>query len=61
MSPTGGHKQFAPVFTTAPMRMRASVNAGDHRLYLGGGHINKSFCKALKHENESSTERYNSY
>eukprot|EP00929_Paragymnodinium_shiwhaense_P009657 TRINITY_DN11390_c0_g1_i1.p1 TRINITY_DN11390_c0_g1~~TRINITY_DN11390_c0_g1_i1.p1 ORF type:complete len:333 (-),score=74.74 TRINITY_DN11390_c0_g1_i1:410-1408(-) len=39
---------FSPLFLQQPARRTAAVNAGDYRLYLGGGAINAAFGALLK-------------
>ena len=39
-----------PLFLQDPRQTTASTNAGDYRLYVGGGAINKAFLSLLKQE-----------
>ncbi|CAK0901336.1 unnamed protein product [Prorocentrum cordatum] len=41
---------FSPLFLSEPTLRTAAVNAGDYRLYLGGGSINRSFGDLLKEQ-----------
>ncbi len=45
-----GPSGYSPVYLKAPSRSSASVNAGDYRLYVGGGAINEVFAKILHDE-----------
>lgn len=42
--------EFSPLYLTDPSRFSASTNAGDYRLYVGGGAINAAFLALLKQE-----------
>jgi len=42
--------EFSPLYTKAPAAYQASTNAGDLRLYVGGGAINWAFGDLLKRE-----------
>lgn len=41
---------FSPLFLSKPALRTAAVNAGDYRLYLGGGSINRAFGDLLKEQ-----------
>merc|ERR1719284_1757087 len=41
---------FSPLFLSKPTLRTAAVNAGDYRLYLGGGSINRAFGDLLKEQ-----------
>jgi len=43
-------ESFSALFLDAPARNTASCNAGDYRLYVGGGAINKAFGDLFKKE-----------
>eukprot|EP00930_Biecheleria_cincta_P059954 TRINITY_DN4566_c0_g1_i2.p1 TRINITY_DN4566_c0_g1~~TRINITY_DN4566_c0_g1_i2.p1 ORF type:complete len:324 (+),score=55.60 TRINITY_DN4566_c0_g1_i2:59-1030(+) len=43
-------EQFSPLYLTDPTHATASTNAGDYRLYVGGGAINCAFLELLKQE-----------
>lgn len=38
---------FTPIYSDSPAGNTASVNAGDHGLYVGGGAINRAFAAGL--------------
>lgn len=39
---------YSPIYLESPARRTAAVNAGDYRLYVGGGAINKAFGELFK-------------
>mmetsp|Transcript_81419 Transcript_81419/g.154562 ORF Transcript_81419/g.154562 Transcript_81419/m.154562 type:complete len:360 (+) Transcript_81419:108-1187(+) len=45
-----GPDKYPPLYLRAPARRTAAVNAGDYRLYVGGGTINGAFANMLHDE-----------
>lgn len=49
-SPAQGGPRYTPVYSKSVMRFLVSVNAGDPKLYVGGGSINLAFLRAINEE-----------